>query len=60
MRPESAKFPQTTLHREKTQPFVPHYMTFYTSGEKVEFSSQNRFEGKSNYNTYVPTDKTIE
>jgi hypothetical protein len=39
---------------------VPSYMTFYTTGDKVEFSSQARFEGKSNYLNYVTTDKLVE
>jgi len=40
----------------KSQPFKH----FYTTGDPVVFKSQNRFEGKSNYFNYCPTDDMKE
>lgn len=36
------------------------FKNFYTTGDPVVFKNQNRFEGKSNYLNYVPTDDMVE
>lgn len=36
------------------------FKAFYTTGEPVQFKSQNRFEGRSNYYHYYPTDDVVE
>jgi len=37
------------------------FKTFYTDGEVgVAFEDKNRFEGKSNYFSYIPTGEPVE
>eukprot|EP00347_Sterkiella_histriomuscorum_P008883 403343381 len=36
------------------------FKNFFTTGDPVVFKSQNRFEGKSNYLNYVPTEDMAE
>ena len=32
------------------------FKTFYTTGEEVKFDNVNKFEGRSSYFSYFPTD----
>lgn len=36
------------------------FTKFYTTGDPVVFKTQNRFEGRSNYLNYYPTDDMTE
>jgi DNA-binding PadR family transcriptional regulator len=45
----------TTFEEEERSTITHPFKFFYTTGEPVEFTTVNRFEGRSNYNNYYPS-----
>jgi hypothetical protein len=47
---------------ERKKPFETFYTVNQTKGgiEKVQFTEKNRFEGRSSYYHYYPTDSIVE
>ena len=65
-RPESATTAVTSKKGDSTH-FADEgnvqkypFTQFYTDGTAVEFQKQDRFEGKSNFYDYVPTNMVVE
>ena len=51
---------QSQLEEEERSTFQQPFRNFYTSGEPVMFRTMNRFEGRSNFFNYYPTDDMQE
>ena len=50
----------TRCQSEEGYTYVAPFKSFYTSGEEVKFPTKNRFDGKSNFLNYIPTDQLWE
>ena len=48
------------FEEEERSTFQHPFRNFYTSGEPVQFKTMNRFEGRSNFFHYYPTDDMEE
>lgn len=48
------------LEEEERSTYQHPFKHFYTTGEPVIYKTQNRFEGKSNFFHYYPTDDMEE
>ena len=51
---------QSNFEEDERSTYSHPFKLFYTTGEPVVFTSQNRFEGKSNYQNYFPTTEIME
>lgn len=51
---------QSVFEEDERSTFQHPFAKFYTTGEPVVFKTQNRFEGRSNYFHYYPTDEMTE
>lgn len=51
---------QSNFEEEERSVYSHPFSKFYSTGEPVVFKTQNRFEGKSNYLNYYPTDDMAE
>ena len=51
---------QSVLEDDEKASYMHPFKVFYSTGEPVAFKSQNRFEGRSNYMNYYPTDGNTE
>ena len=51
---------QSVFEEDEKSIYSHPFAKFYTSGEPVVFKNQNRFEGRSNYFHYFPSDNMKE
>jgi hypothetical protein len=51
---------QSVFEDDERSTYSHPFKKFYTTGEPVVFKTQNRFEGRSNYLNYYPTDDLTE
>jgi len=59
----SVRFSETngTFSQTEGATFKPAFKTFYTNNEQeVKYTTQNKFEGRSSYFSYYPTNELHE
>ena len=51
---------QSNFEDDERSVYSHPFAKFYSTGDPVVFKTQNRFEGKSNFLSYYPTDDMHE